>query len=277
MQLSAPAAELYERVLLTMSLFEGVRAVGLVGSRATGNADPFSDLDLLVLSAKSVPPGEVRLQHYKTLDVKVVTVDHDLEAVRYDGLSSVGIGLDLYWCSQPGLEVYLRDLGVVFGGDESLAVSLATTEPAYDPDGLLDRIRRQMPAYPEERAVYRVRRSLQAAHRVFHVTRALEVAAIRDDVFEFGRVCRELLERLVTCLFALNRRWFGGGKRLDRQLSSLRLHPADHVSRLTDISLYRRGHEDLAACHDAILGLYEDVRALALREFGPAAMPVEWH
>ncbi len=276
MQVSAPAAELYERVLLMMSLFDGVRAVGLVGSRATGTADPFSDLDLLVVAAKSVPSGETRLHHYKTLETKAVAFDHELEATRYDGLSASGIGLDLYWCAQPAMEAYLRDLTVVFGCDESLAVSLTTTEPAYDPDGYLDRVKRQMPVYPEERAIYRVRRSLQTAYLVFHVTKSLEVAAIRGDVHDFCRVSHDLLGRLVSGLFALNRRWCGNGRRLERQLESLRLRPVELVSRLTDISLYRHDNADLAACHDAILGLFEEARELALTELGAGAMPIEW-
>lgn len=276
MQLSAPAAELYERVLLMMSLFEGVRAVGLTGSRTTGQADPFSDLDLLVLTNKVVPPGDVRLQQYKTLDAHSYIFDADIGAVRHDSLVSGGMGLDLYWCSQPALETYLRDLTIVFSNDEALAAALTTVEPAYDPAEVLARTKRQIPAYPEERAVYRVRRCLQSAHLVFNVTRRLEIAAVRNDVIDFARTAHELLDKLVVGVFALNRRWYGGQNRLDAKVKDFNVLPDDFSIRLENIRLYRDGYDDLAACHDGVQNLYEETLELARKALGSAALPVDW-
>src|SRR5690242_16906785 len=108
---SKDAASILDRVVFLLSTMEEVRAVGLTGSRASGHADAFSDIDLMVIGAKRVPAGEDRLRLYRELQPSEVPIfDVDLGVLRNDLLSMDGTLLDVNWCAIPGVERFLREL-----------------------------------------------------------------------------------------------------------------------------------------------------------------------
>lgn len=265
--------EMLDRILLLLTTFEGVQAVGLSGSRAEGTADEWSGTDVFIYSAK-VPPGDVRLRQYRDAGVgEVRSFDVDLELHRVDLLRVDDRMVSLGWAAVPEVERCLHSLARDYDSNESLPGWLLATKPLYDPGKVLERLKREVPAYPRERSIHRVRRVLQAARLEFHDRRRLEAAVLREDAYLFFVVQHELLDAFFKGLFALNGVWCSEETQMVERAAALAMRPQDIDGRLRSVLLRTNASSDLAGAYDALQSLFADLTSLAQKELTDAALP----
>ncbi len=121
-----------------------------------------------------------------------------------------------------------------------------------------------------------MRQALQEAQREFFDLRRLETAAFRGDALAFQRIRCELIDTLLTCLFALNRVWLGGGKRFIGRFEGLPTLPRDTAARVEELVLHRGTCADLSGAYDALLELFAESAALARQAYPEALFPAAW-
>jgi predicted nucleotidyltransferase len=236
---------------LLRDLCDGPCGIALGGSHAKGTADAHSDVDVYVF-ANCVLPGERRAALVRELLG---------EASR-----PVSWGADEPW-TQGGtdfrldgvrVEVWLRSTSSVeaevraalrgeirrdhvfwtvmgFFGHTVLA-DLKSTRIVDDPAGVLARWKADVAAYPEPLRDAVLRRF--TAEAAFWPENPHYLSAIeRGDVIYTSGIVQQVVHALIQVVFALNREYFPGEKKLADALRALPVAPPDFVERIEALLL----------------------------------------
>lgn len=135
--------------------------------------------------------------------------------------------------------------------------------PLYDPEGILSRWKSAVRKYPPKLRSAIVSRFLEEARfwpRNFHYLSAVE----RRDVIYCSAITQQVVHHLIQVLFALNRKYFPGDKKLDKALSRLPARPPDSEARIEAILLPARNPqvEDLRRQRAMLEDYFDDVEQL---------------
>ncbi len=258
--------------------FDQVLAVGLTGSHANKKVDRYSDLDLAVFVRDEIPSAERRKRRYESCGVEGFPYfDKDWEVCTDDGLTIDGTRCEIIWMAMPVITSFLEDLDRNFDADEFLPGGLLSTAPLLDPDGVIPAIKSLVPVYSEERAVYRIKKHLDHAHFSIYVLDWFSKAAFRDDHFSFFIHLREVVEDLVTCCFALNRRWLSDEKRVLDILGTFEMVPENVGGRLASIIMHTGGNAALDQSLENLKGLFRELAFIADAEHPNSGFPLDWN
>jgi len=257
--------------------FEEVVAIGLTGSRASGNMDLYSDFDFVVMAKGDIPDDKYRKHHYKNhgiADFPYFNVKWEVSLE--DGMTIDGMRCECIWMSVPFIKIFLDSLNTNFDCDEFLPGGLLNTTSLYDPDGLINSLKSKVPLYSGERSMHRVKKHLNRAYFSIYVLGWFDKAASRNDYFSFFRHKRDLIDDFITCIFALNKRWFSDEKRIFEIFETFELIPPDVSNRLASVIMNSGENIDLIKCLKNIKSLFEEVASIATKKYRISDFPMEW-
>lgn len=255
----------------------GVDSIGLSGSRSEGFEDNLSDFDICVFATDAIPSAESRRETYHALGfTSSLYFDLDFDPIRSDCMSLAEVQYDFGWMSLPKVLQYLQLLCNDFDCDEGIAGALLKVQPLHDPKSRIGFLRNQIPVYSESRMKHRVEKFFRAAHFSLYGLRWLEKAMERDDHLSFLKNEYELLEHLVSALFALNQKWFADEKRLEKRIERFEFLPIDFHERLASIALRGQGNCDLRKVLKSLKLLFKDAAEIAKREHPNWVLPMRW-
>lgn len=257
---------LMRRIAEAVARIPNVVAISLGGSIGSGFADADSDLDFHVFWQEPLSPPTEREAHLATiadtgsLQVRPGTASWDLE----DWFSVENHLVELIYVAWRDVEA---DVAAAY--DHGLTDAEFTTarlhnyahgQALYDPNGVLraphDRLRN---AYPEPTRELLLRREPE---RLALFLKQLRVAQGRRDLL-FAQHRRYSVQTVYfNLLFALNRRYHPGEKRLLMHAERCPILPANHTERWEYLALLPA---DDAALEFALTELVEELLALVRR------------
>jgi hypothetical protein len=244
--LPATLTPLVEQLLPALRGFSrGEYGIALGGSHAKGVADERSDLDLYVF-AREVLPNEERTRLIERLPGVTGIVSWGQTE------PFIQAGTDFYLARQK-VEVWLRNADymadtigdcragivrhdmvtwTVMGFYNHCALSdVSKMRALEDPYGILARWQAAVSEYPPELRDAIIGRHMQAARfwpGNFHCLSAVE----RGDVIYVAGIVQQVVDNLIQVLFALNRVYFPGEKKLAAALDHLPVKPEAFVARI---------------------------------------------
>jgi predicted nucleotidyltransferase len=224
----------------------GPCAVALGGSIARGTGDALSDVDVY-LFADAVLPGEARSEIVRE------TLGEDARAVSWGRDEELVEGGTDFWHRGRKVECWLRSVASVeraidaavrgevrrdyvfwtvmgFFGHTVLA-DVRAMRIVEDADGVLARWKARMAEYPEALRLEIVGRYLPEAKfwlENFHYRTAVQ----RRDVIYTSGIVQQTVHALIQAVFAINREYFPGEKRLGELMRKLPALPPRFVERV---------------------------------------------
>jgi hypothetical protein len=275
------------KALEILRRFDEVKAVGLAGSQALGEADQYSDVDLQVFTVSDIPDVGRRREAYDGLPgVRHGPIDHSVAAefdsppfsVNFvvDWLTLDGIKCDFLWLAQPDVDRLLGKLGDDPDHPETIAVLAGDIGPVFDPGGYIRQLRDRRPAYTEERARGIAARSLAYAHWFVCDWRVLEKALYRKDVIAYQAAETEMVEQFIVALYAVNRAWRHNRRRLRFRSRGFAILPEGCADRIESMILRCGAHRDLESCHRELRMLFRDLAIAANEKYPEWNLPTEW-
>jgi len=220
---------------------DGRCAVALAGAHAKGTADAGSDIDIFLYAERARPLEERRRIIAEAADPGTTPcLDADFEATPWGG------AMDFQFGGTP-VEVAARTLALtdrrvqegLAGRFEIIPATwtsngyytfihlceLSFVKPVYDPDGILADYKAQITPYPPK-----LRQSIAAAFfgractwlDNFHYASAIQ----REDIWFCGPIVMHTVLDMAQVIFALDKTWFTGDKKLLRALAALPSCPA---------------------------------------------------
>ena len=248
--------------------FNEVAAIGLSGSHVEGIEDEHSDLDICIYAREKLPPKDVREREYRNSGIeKLIYLDLDFEVIKADGVVIDGVECGFCWMSIPFISKFLSCLSLDFGCDEFLPGGLLKTRPIFDPKGIINKLKRIVPSYPEPRAIHRIRIHLEKAHHLIFGIGRLKAAASRNDYYDFLKIEYDVLDSFMTALFALNRQWFCDEKRLLNRIKNFELKPDNCSERLESIIKHHGENIELEKCLTNVCKLLIDLQAISKKTY----------
>ena len=257
--------------------FKDVVAVGMTGSRARDVADADSDIDFVVLVRDEVPPVQCRksiYQEHHVVEFPYLNADHG-DCID-DGLTIQGVRCESLWMDVPSIREFLRTLEEKPDCDEALPGGLMQTVPLHDPDGIIADLKTNVPVYSDERAAWRVKKSVDSVHFSIYTLHWFQRAAERDDRFCFSRHLAEAAEEFVRCTFALNKRWLCEEKRVAAILAGFELAPTDCAARLASLLMHTGVNEDLHGSLRSMKELFGELAQTAIERYPGLGIPMDW-
>jgi hypothetical protein len=239
----------------------GFTAISLGGSAATGLADEKSDVDLHVYwRAPLAAPAERAAALARVADSGSIVVDI-LDWGREDNLRIDGRAVELIYMPFDELRAEVEQAygeGLISEGYTTARLFyLASGRPLYDPAGELSILRERLLAeYPEP-----TRRLLLRYHPALLRTYLghLRLAQSRGDLLMVQHRRYTLQMVFFNLLFALNRRYHPGEKRLLIHSQGCTLQPPNLTARWSRVARLAADNLDLAA---ALGGLVDDLCSL---------------
>lgn len=236
----------------------GVRAVAIGGSRATGLADAGSDTDAYALVSGTLPAPEERARVLRSLadDGRIEAQDAfgPEDHLLVDG-GLVEIVYLMVDALSEQVEAAFGEGLMSEGFTTCLLYTVATCVPLAD-DGALAALRSRLATYPEPTR----RRILAGTPEILRACLAqLSTACERGDVLMATHRRASVQALWFNMLFALNRVYHPGEKRLHVHAASLDVLPSDAVERWRQAQLMRADDVDLP---EALTGLTQDLLAL---------------
>jgi predicted nucleotidyltransferase len=252
-------------------------AVGLSGSRARGNGDALSDIDICVYVAGELPSPPARKRIYASLGLtEYIYDDVDFEHSRGDGFRMDGTRCDFNWMTIEAVLSFLKRLGTDFDCPEFIPGGLATVKALYDPGQIIAGLQREIPQYPDARAQQRIRKAIHDAHFSLYDLGWLEKAAFRNDPFLFLKHQFLLLDALFRALFALNHEWLSDEKGLSRRVAAFAYVPVRIETRMHSIILHQHEDGGLKDGLSNLKGLFADTVQSIHRRYPGMDLPVDW-
>jgi len=252
-------------------------AVGLSGSRARGNGDALSDIDICVYVAGELPSPPARKRIYASLGLsEYIYDDVDFEYSRGDGFRIDGTRCDFNWMTIEAVLSFLKRLGMDFDCPEFIPGGLATVKALYDPGKIIAGLQREIPQYPDARAQQRIRKAIHDAHFSLYDLGWLEKAAFRNDPFLFLKHQFLLLDALFRALFALNHEWLSDEKGLSRRVAAFAYVPVRIETRMHSIILHQHEDGGLKDGLSNLKGLFADTVQSIHRRYPGMDLPVDW-
>jgi hypothetical protein len=262
----------------------GEYGIALGGAHAKGAADPESDLDLY-LFAREVLPARERASLCKQWGA-------GLESITSWGVPGTFVqgGTDFY-VNGLKVECWLRNVDyvdqivdecrrgivqrefvtwTVMGFYRHCTLSdLDNMHLLEDPDGILARWKAAVSQYPPKLRATILETHLQAAlfwPENFHYRTAVE----RCDVIYTTGIVQQVVHNLIQVLFALNRVYFSGDKKLALALDHLEVTPPDASRRIVALLSPGGGRDrdTLDRQRGELCALVQEVVALVARDEG---------
>ncbi len=231
---------------LVRQFSSGPYGIAMGGSYAKGIADPQSDLDIYLFAETVLPAGR-----RSELTVQALGQGAQVTSWGQDGPFVEG-GTDL-WHQGHKIEVWLRNSRCVASTiaacrqgriqrecvcwtvmgffNYALLSDVRAMRIVEDPHGILAGWQRDVLEYPEAlRQAILARFSAEAGFwpENFHYRTAVE----RADVIYTSGIVQQVAYALIQVVFALNRQYFPGEKKLAQTLAKLPTQPRDFVPRL---------------------------------------------
>jgi hypothetical protein len=128
----------------------------------------------------------------------------------------------------------------------------------YDPDGLLQSIKRRLEEYPHQLAVAVLNHHLKALDDVEDLERAIH----RQDVFFYHFALDLALDHFLQAVFALNMEFFPSRKRSETYLQQFRFKPAECEGRLRQVVALGANAETLGQSYKIWRALNQDLKSL---------------
>ncbi len=263
---------------LLHTLCDGSVSIAIGGSRAKGNVDQWSDLDLYLFSMTvlSRPDREALVSTMlpNACDVRSWGCDNPFVEGGTD-FTVEGIRVECWHRHQASVEAKLQaslngEIGRHYSAwammgffDHVVLADIRSMEILVDAQGTLARWKKAVGEYPEA-----LRRSLldrfirEAAFwpNNPHYQSAIE----RADLIYTSAIVQHTLHALIQVLFALNRECFPGEKQLTHALDKLSLRPHELSDRVRHILIpgTAAGRDELLAQATAVTELVADTQAL---------------
>ena len=273
------ATELADELLPLIRQFaRGEYGIALGGAHAKGVADAESDLDLY-LFAREVLPAEERERLCQAWKMGIQSV------VSWSAPGAFVQGGTDFYVDGLKVECWLRNVDyvneivdecergivrkefvtwTVMGFYRHCTLSdLHNMHPLEDPDGVLARWKAAVSVYPPKLRATILETYLRAAQfwpDNFHYRTAVE----RCDVIYTAGIVHQVVHNLIQVLFALNRVYFPGDKKLALALEHLEVKPPKASQRVVDL-LAPGGSRDRASLErqrDELRALVQEVAAL---------------
>jgi len=268
-ELSPEQRELVSSLAERLGSIGGVRAVVLGGSYARGRARPGSDIDLGVLYSEAAP---FSIQSVRELAEAVNDTAGPVVTGFYEWgqwvnggawLTVGGQRVDFIYRSIEHLERVIAEAEAgryqldyaqqpPFGFFSATYLGeVAVGIPLYDPEALLDTLKRRVAEYPAALRLAVVRDYLWSAE--FGLTAFAPKFATRSDVYGTAACLTRAVNQLILALFALNRRYLVNDKTALAEIEELERAPADFGRRVQE-TLARLGDSaaELAAAIESI-------------------------
>jgi len=257
--------------------FDQLAAIGLSGSCSRQDNDDLSDLDIGVFVSEQLPVPEVRKRRYKACGIcDIAYFDVDFEVSRSDGLKVEGVDCGFIWMSLPQAKAFLNHLNDNLDCDEFLPGGLLTMKPLFDPDDVIEELKKSVPSYPENRAMHRIESNLNKVHFLIYVLAWLEKAVLRNDYFSFLKSEYEVMDNFFTAIFALNHQWYSDEKRLTHRIRSFDLVPRNVADRIESIIMHRNSNANLEKCLQDIKRLFADLATVSREKYPSLDLPIDW-
>jgi predicted nucleotidyltransferase len=269
--------------LLTGSLskfalsLENGSAIGLSGSRARGNGDALSDIDVCVFVPGELPALQTRKPIYAGLGLTdLLYEDVDFMTSRGDGFRVHGTRCDFNWMSIPAVQSFLERLDSDFDCAEYIPGGLSSVRVLHDPGYIIAGLQGAIPPYSDARAQHRIRKAIQDARFSLYDLGWLDKAAFRSDAFLFHKHQYFLLETLFRALFALNNEWLSAEKGLAHRAGGFSYAPQRIERRITSVILHQQDNGDLPTCLSNLKGLFSETVQAVHRRYPSLDLPAEW-
>lgn len=236
----------------------GIRAVSLGGSRALGLTDHRSDTDLYAWYRGVLAPADRRrvvLAYLADDDVRSFDVFGPEDHWHVDGRLVEVVYLDLDEIERQVARARTEGLAGEVCATAFLHTAYAS-EPVADPYADLDSLRGDLDTYPE---ATRDRQLAELPVMAEEFVSQLRTAQAREDWPMVVRRRAGLLDVTVSLVFALNRRYHPGEKRLLVHVGQCAVEPERLVQRLRSASLADPDDPTLGA---RFTGLIAEVVAL---------------
>ncbi len=280
-------SETCDRAVGILRRFDEVKAVGLAGSQAMDEADKYSDIDLQAVTSGRRPAVEDRKKVYESVaGIELGPLDHPTTPefqkppltvdIVVDWVTIDGVKCDFLWLSQPCVETLLEAVANDPDNPETIAGWTQGVQAVFDPTGLLERFRSRCPQYTAERGLHKARNCLGYARWFMCDWRALEKCVFRKDVIGYQAGETDMVEQLITALYAVNRAWGHNRRRLRACSKPFTVLPGRFVDRIESMILRRGDCEDLAQCHRQLKMLFRDLAVAANGAYDGWDLPTEW-
>ncbi len=254
---------------------EGKCAIALAGAHAKGAADPASDIDFFIYAEKAGPVEERRKIIASIADPDTsFWVDDSFEAAPWGG------SMDFCYQRTP-VEATARTLryenkiveDCLEGRFEIIPATwtsngyytfihlceLSFVKPVYDPDGVLAALQKKAAVYPEPLAEAIQETFLGRASTWlwnFHYDSAIR----RQDLLFCAPIVQHTVLDMVQVIFARNRVYFTGDKKLEKALGALPQCPAALLDNLEFLLTTPRDTALLARQRHILRQIYEELQ-----------------
>jgi predicted nucleotidyltransferase len=227
--------KLFDRVIEDLKSHPKIVGISLHGSLVSGEQDEFSDIDLDIFLWRDWEDLEQMRNDFERLVKSWPKPDPEvLKKRRYAlnlGWEIRIVGKYLFDFNFEPVEAFTRPrIEKVLSCEEvdTLGIiDLVQGEILYDPRGLLAEFKRKLKTYPQRLSERIVKKRLFDLHVDYFMFKA---SAGRRNVSATSLFLARFFEDAGHLLFALNRRWHPGQKRLAKSLAKLKILPPDYIS-----------------------------------------------
>jgi len=227
--------KLFDRVVEDLKSHPKIVGISLHGSLVSGEQDEFSDVDLDIFLWRDWEDLEQMRNDFERLVKNWPKPDPEvLKKRRYAlnlGWEIRIVGKYLFDFNFEPVEAFTRPrIEKVLSCEEvdTLGIiDLVQGEILYDPRGLLAEFKRKLKTYPQRLSERIVKKRLFDLHVDYFMFKA---SAGRRNVSATSLFLARFFEDAGHLLFALNRRWHPGQKRLAKSLAKLKILPPDYIS-----------------------------------------------
>lgn len=274
--------QLLERIVDDLLQIEGVKAVVLGGSYASGLATAESDLDLGIYYTSDTP---FQIEAVRELAGKYAAGEMPTVTGFYDWGPWVNGGAWIKTGSGPVDFIYKNIQQVAETIEQakkgnwenhfdqqppygfSSIIYLAETYycvPLYDPDKVIETFKKEVKDYPPALRQSVVQQSLWAAE--FTIWQA-ERLAMKNDIYNTVGCLTRAVKHIVTAVFALNRIYPLGDKRAMELIECMEIRPHGFSGTVSEVLSCRP--DSLPVNVDTLRVLFESVKALASGLYTP--------
>ena len=247
-----------QRIVAAIAGLPGIAAIALGGSAAAGLADRASDLDVYVfyhdpLAAAADRATQLRpLADEGTLEVGLLTFGLE-DHLQMQGKLIELVFLDLDRLSAEAQRAYGPGVSSE-GYTTALLNILFRSQVLYDATGEVTALRARLhAAYPDPTRVRLLREQPKVMRYYLEL---LRISQRRDDLLYVQHMCYSIQMIYFNLLFALNRQYHPGGKRLLAHAQRCAVQPPALAKRWNDIA---RSPADDGALADRLEEMIDDL------------------
>lgn len=261
--------KIIDRIISHLIALEEITAAGLTGKLHQDLKPGESDIDIFVF-CKEIPPDDQRRQVYEKLVTASLIQDLHM-SVSQGGAWGIG---DCFWAN--GVETWLMFFGEKEMEDYLDAVlsgNYLDSEQGFYPTGrcatiqnmvilqdrcgFIDSLKQKVQVYPE---------SLRNKLAVHHLDLSIDEedfgrAVLRGDVLFYHQVLETALDHFLQALFAVNRKYFPGRKRMVQYIDGFEIAPHQCAARLLQVVELGSKNDGIAEssriCHELVSELTE--------------------